>query len=112
MGNKRSQATDIPMSVKKKVMERDKRCCIICGRAVDVMPNSHYIPRARGGLGIEENIGTMCTMSDIYGGMGCHDKYHLGSKEEQDYIKARFKEYLKRHYKNWNEEDLVYNKWK
>lgn len=30
MKSKRSKATDIPMSVKKKVFERDKGRCVVC----------------------------------------------------------------------------------
>ena len=56
MKTKRSQATDIPMSVKQKVWERDGGRCIICGNAYNVMPNAHILSRAKGGLGIETNI--------------------------------------------------------
>ena len=61
MKSKRSKATDIPMSVKKKVWERDCGRCVVCGNHCNVMPNAHYIPRSKGGLGIEENIITLCT---------------------------------------------------
>jgi len=56
MKSKRSKATDISQSVKMKVWERDNHCCIVCGYNQNVMPNGHYISRAKGGLGIEQNI--------------------------------------------------------
>lgn len=108
MKNKRSKATDISAQVKKKVFERDNGACIICGNRVNVMPNSHYIRRSRGGLGIEENVGTMCTSLTEN---KCHHKYDFGTKEEQEFIHNRFKYYLEQQYENWNEEDLIFNKW-
>ncbi len=44
MKTKRSKSTNIPMSVKRKVWERDNHCCIICGNNYNVMPNAHFIP--------------------------------------------------------------------
>ena len=61
MKTKRSKATDIPMSVKQKVWERDKGMCVVCGNNYNVMPNAHFISRSKGGLGIEQHIVTLCT---------------------------------------------------
>lgn len=97
--SKRSKATDIPMKVKKIVHERDKHC-IICGK--QGLPNAHYISRQNGGLGIEENVVTLC--------IDCHNDYDNGNKKEE--YENRIKEYLKSKYgDSWNEEKLVYNKW-
>ena len=101
--SKRSKACDITQSVKEIVWIRDNQSCIICGKLGS--PNSHYISRAKGGLGIPQNIVTMC--------IDCHNAYDNGyDKERKDYIKEKTKEYLKAQYRNWNEEDLIYNKWK
>ena len=107
MKTKRSKKTDIPMSVKKKVFERDKGRCVICGNYCNVMPNAHYISRQKGGLGIEENIVTLCTELTQN---KCHRKYDFGTKEERLKIKEKIRKYLQSKYKNWNEEDLVYKK--
>ena len=67
------------------------------------MPNAHYISRAHGGLGIEENIVTLC--------LDCHNNYDNGrSKEESNCIREKIEDYLKRHYNNWNKESLIYKK--
>lgn len=100
--SKRAKACDISPRVKKKVWERDGGRCIICGNT-QAMPNSHYIKRSRGGLGIEENVATMC--------MVCHHEYDNGYGERHERIKEQFKEYLENLYPEWNEEDLYYNKW-
>ena len=108
MKTKRSKATDISMSVKKKVFERDHGRCVVCGNDYNVMPNAHYIPRSKGGLGIEQNIVTLCTeLTENQ----CHRKYDFGTANERKIIGEKIKEYLKRKYPDWNEEDLVYKKW-
>lgn len=107
MRSKRSKATDISMSVKKRVWERDNGCCVVCGNNYNVMPNAHYISRAKGGLGIEENIVTLCTELTSN---KCHRKYDFGTLEEQQKIKKIIKDYLNSKYENWNEEKLIYKK--
>lgn len=107
MKSKRSKATDISMSVKKKVWERDKGRCVLCGNYCNVMPNAHFIPRSKGGLGIEENIITLCTELTPN---KCHRRYDFGTREEREEIKEYLREYLKSKYPNWNEEDLYYKK--
>ena len=108
MKSKRSKLTDIPMSVKKKVFERDNGCCVVCGNNYNVMPNAHYIPRSKGGLGIEENIVTLCTELTPN---KCHRKYDFGTKEQQEKIHDSIKNYLQSKYENWDEDKLVYKKW-
>lgn len=99
--SKRSKATDISQKVKAKVLERDNGICVVCGVRRGE-PNMHYISRAQGGLGIEENVVTGC--------QECHHEYDNGSKREE--IEERIKQYLKSIYgDSWNEEELIYNKW-
>ena len=107
MKTKRTKATDIPMSVKKKVWERDNGCCIICGNNYNVMPNAHYISRAKGGLGIEENIFTACTRLTKN---DCHYKFDNGTKEEKERLRKIVQDYLISIYPNWSEDNLHYKK--
>lgn len=107
MKTKRSKATDIPMSVKKAVFERDNGCCVICGNSYNAMPNAHYISRAKGGLGIEQNIFTACTRLTKN---DCHYKFDNGTKEEKEMLKTIVKKYLKSKYSDWNEDNLRYKK--
>lgn len=107
MKSKRAKATDIPMSVKKKVWERDGGRCVVCKNCCNVMPNAHYISRQKGGLGIEENIVTLCTELTKN---KCHRKYDFGTKEERLEIKEKIKSYLQSKYENWDEDKLVYKK--
>ena len=98
--SKRSKATDIPMKVKEAVWERDGHCCIICGN-YHAMPNAHYISRAQGGLGIEQNIVTLC--------LRCHEQYDNGDKREL--YGSLIRVYLQSHYPGWDEKNLYYRKW-
>lgn len=98
--SKASKACDISKKVKDEVWERDNHQCIIC-RSPFAHPNSHYIKRSAGGLGIPENIGTMC--------YSCHYDYDFTLNREA--IKIKFKEYLQSKYPNWDEEKLIYKKW-
>lgn len=108
MKTKRSKATDIKEKVKKIVWERDKHRCVVCGNYCNVMPNAHYIPRSKGGLGIEQNIVTLCTE---FTENQCHRRYDFGTKEERKIIGEKIKKYLQSKYDNWDEKDLTYKKY-
>ena len=102
MKTKRSRACDITYKVKQKVWERDNHSCVICGNTYNVMPNAHFIPRSKGGLGIEENIFTACTRLTEN---DCHykfDNYGIGKDKVQNYLMSI--------YPNWDENNLKYKK--
>lgn len=97
--SKRTKACDITNKVKIKVWERDEYRCIFCGSS-QAMPNVHYIPRAKGGLGIEQNVVTAC--------IECHMLLDQSVLRKEMLEKA--KRHLQKHYEDWNEESLVYKK--
>lgn len=99
MKSKRTKAVDITQKTKQIVWERDNNCCVVCGSPY-AMPNAHYLPRSKSGLGIEKNVVTLCFM--------CHHKYDQTTEREQ--YKEFIKNYLQSKYEDWNEEDLVYKK--
>lgn len=107
MKTKRAKACDIPASVKRKVFARDNGRCVVCGNSVNVMPNAHYISRSKGGLGIEQNIVTLCTNLTEN---KCHYKFDSGTKEEREFCGERIKSHLKSCYTDWQEEYLYYQK--
>lgn len=106
----RTKALGITIAVKEAVADRDSfdgwPCCLLCGTPAPVnnrlaFSNAHYISRAQGGLGREDNILTLCT--------DCHiNKYDQGPEREK--LRQFFKRYLMEHYPNWNEKNLVYKK--
>lgn len=95
---KRTKALAIPMEVKQIVWERDDGLCVLCGR--QGAPNAHFIPRSRGGLGIEENIVTLC--------YECHNRYDNGTGRK--WMEEEIRNYLKSKYPKWDEKELYYKK--
>lgn len=102
----KTKVCQIPKAVKEKVYLRDGCHCILCGSPVDVENAcAHFISRARGGLGIEQNILTLCHR--------CHNAFDNENrittrKEKEEY----FRTYLKEKYPDWDEKELVYDKWR
>lgn len=97
--NKRTKALQIPPAVKEKVWERDGGCCVYCGSHY-AAPVAHYIARSHGGLGIEENILTLCDE--------CHRKYDQTTKRRE--MREFFRDYLKSKYPEWAENNLTYRR--
>lgn len=96
---KQTKATSIKPETKHRVWMRDSECCVWCGRWVpEYYASAHFIPRARGGLGVEQNILTLCR--------DCHREFDQGTNRKE--LEQAFREYLNAMYENWNEKDLVY----
>lgn len=99
--SKRSKACDITPKVRQEVLRRDDRRCIVCG-SIHNLQIAHYVSRARGGLGIPQNLVTMCVQHHFDMDNG---KYH---KQLQKFVR----EHLNECYKDWDEKELYYDKWK
>lgn len=97
--HKRTKACAISKKTKQEVFKRDNERCIFCG--APGLPEAHVVPRSHGGLGIPQNIVTACRP--------CHDKMDNSLMRQQMLQKAA--EHLKRFYSDWNEKDLIYDKW-
>lgn len=111
--SKRTRKLQFDTKTRKKIMERDYNACIFCMMGypaekatwldLEVKDIMHFIPRARGGLGIEQN-----------GAVGCRyhhsllDNGNTGAREE---MLKRFETYLRSIYPNWNKENLIYKKY-
>ncbi len=65
------------------------------------MPEAHFISRSKGGLGVEENILTLCRFP-------CHEQYDRGPIERREEMRTYFREYLKSQYPGWDEKKLIY----
>lgn len=111
ISSKRAKAAQISTKVKKAVYERDNGLCVVCGQRG--FPDAHYIPRSAGGLGIEQNIVTLCR--------SCHDRFDFGDEYDMAFVGSMVRMHLAGHYPDWNypvdryhpEEDskLVYRKY-
>ena len=96
--NKRTKALQITPSVKRKVYERDNGLCVLCGAPGD--PVCHVVSRAQGGMGIEENVVTLCS--------ACHAAYDQSVSRKR--MREIIIEHLKNHYSNWEEKKVIYRK--
>jgi 5-methylcytosine-specific restriction endonuclease McrA len=99
--SRRAKALDIDQPTKDRVFLRDGQKCVLCGTTWTAMPNAHYISRAQGGLGVEQNVVTLCH--------SCHDRYD--NSVERLTLRERIRAYLEAKYPNWAEVDLTYKKW-
>ena len=95
------------------IFYRDNENCIFCQmryhmenkdpmlyQIKDIM---HYVNKSQGGLGMPQN-----------GAVGCRYHHMLldnGSKGLRAEMVEKFREYLKKQYPDWNEENLRYRKW-
>lgn len=86
--------TKIQPGVPGKVHERDGGCCIYCG-SHEGLHLHHYVSRGRGGMGIEQNLVTLCWK--------CHRRLHDGDT----FIKNFCRDYLQEHYEGWEENQLT-----
>lgn len=101
--HKQTKETNIKPNTLKEVEQRDSidgcPCCIICGN-----PNArgwcHFISRKQGGKGIKENLWTGCQK--------CHNEYDSTKHDEHG---VKIEAHLRGHYRDWDKEKLVYNKW-
>lgn len=107
MKSKRTKACEIPAEVKAKVYARDKERCVGCGRwCPPRCACAHFIARARGGLGIEQNIVTLCD--------DCHRIFDKVAGERSTEIGEAIYAHLRAVYgaENITSEKLVYSKWR
>lgn len=113
--HRETKATAIPADVKAAVARRDCfggriATCIICG--APGAPVAHCVRRSQGGMGIEQNIVTLCNR--------CHLAFDEGlflkqlapfGFHSQQHIKDYIIQYLKGFYPDWTEESVKYQKW-
>ena len=97
--HRQTKACEISKAVKLAVYERDGGICLNCARPG--LPEAHYIGKAQGGLGIEENIVTLCRE--------CHRLYD--NSEQRGRIRIKLRAYLRSKYPDWDEKKLYYKKY-
>lgn len=110
---KRTRQLEFSTKTRERIKQRDNHRCIFCNLGYHMESTTslgygiqsimHYIPRSKGGLGIEQN-----------GALGCqyhHELLDNGNKGLREEMLGIFKGYLMGFYPDWNEEDLIYKKY-
>ena len=95
--NARTKKTMISPKTKLVVYQRDGFCCVLCN-SNQAYPDAHYISRSRGGLGIPENIVTLCRI--------CHNR--LDQSTERPQLLKKIKDYLDAFYPDFTDEMRKY----
>lgn len=105
--HRETRATAISKRVKDAVRKRDGGRCILCGRTGG--PHCHVVRRSAGGMGVEENIVTLCD--------DCHRAYdegvnmsRFGAGTTRESIRCFLESYLKQFYPGWTAESVIYKK--
>jgi len=111
--SKQAKAREFSKKAREEIYNRDCGQCIFCVMGYrmekatwlgqEILSVMHYIPRSKNGLGIPQN-----------GALGCqyhHTMLDNGNEGVREEMLQIFKEYLQNHYKDWNEDKLVYSKW-
>lgn len=96
--HKRTKAVAITPQVRQRVEERDNYCCIFCGRPG--RGEAHFIGRAQGGLGVEQNILTVCRE--------CH--FQLDNGQATKLYRQKAEAYLRAKYSDFDPSKLIYKK--
>ena len=105
--SRRAKALAISEETKDKVWCRDAGRCVWCRltglyTGYPAHPEAHFIPRSKGGLGIPENVLTLCRPH--------HDLFDHGTIEQREKMRKAFAEYLKHYHPEWDESKLIYRK--
>lgn len=109
-----AKAHEFGKKAREEIWKRDGGQCIFCRRSYyeeestwygrQMLTVMHYVPRSKGGLGIPEN-----------GAIGCvfhHEMMDNGYKGRREEMLRIFRDYLEHKHPGWNEERLIYDKWR
>lgn len=108
--HRETKKTSISPEVKSTVYLRDHGLCVICGEPG--APVAHVVRRSAGGLGIEQNIITVCN--------NCHYALDEGLNLKrlnclgfftQSELKQYVRDYMMQQYPGWTEESVKYHKY-
>ena len=106
--HKMTKATAISSRVKRAVYIRDGGRCVLCGSPYGD-PVAHVVRRSQGGMGIEQNIVTLCP--------DCHRAYDAGANlwrfgagTTRESLYCRLVAHLKGFYPGWTREEMIYRK--
>lgn len=102
MRSNQTKATDISAKVRAKVYRRDDHRCVYCHTTYALQLAHVFVNRSHGGLGVEENLVTLCIEH--------HMSLDNGKLEKSQPIREVVESYLRYTYPNINIDNLKYKK--
>lgn len=99
---KRTQATDISPKTRSIVLRRDSHRCVYCGTTYALQLAHVFVNRSHGGLGVEQNLVTLCIEH--------HMLMDNGREEKAKPIRDVAEFYLRHQYKDIDIDSLKYKK--
>jgi hypothetical protein len=103
--SKVSNLCEFPADTRARIRRRDGGCIFCQHFGSSGFPPTqiaHYVARSHQGLGVEENGALVCAYH--------HQELDNGKNSEP--LKWFFRSYLENQYKDWNEENMIYDKWR
>lgn len=98
----RSKATDITPRVRAEVMRRDNHRCVYCNSPYALQIAHVFVNRSHGGLGVKENLVTLCIEH--------HMSLDNGRLEKSKPIRDVIEFYLRHNYGEIDIDSLKYKK--
>jgi 5-methylcytosine-specific restriction endonuclease McrA len=104
MKSKQAKWVEFSVNERYHIYNRDKEKCIVCSGNT-FLGIAHLIPRSKGGKGDRRNGVLLCQI--------CHEALDSnGSKKNYQTVKSYVEGYIKKHYGEFDREELIYNKWR
>ncbi len=100
--SKRSNACDVKNGIRNHVLDRDNNRCVVCGNTTWLQMAHVFVSRAHGGLGVPQNIATLCVV--------CHMSLDNGKASEANLVRELVQGYMMRKYPDLEIEKLKYKK--
>jgi len=86
----RQQATSISKEVREQVLKRDNDRCVICGSNFNLQIHHCFINRSHGGLGVKENLVTLCCQCHFYADNGRTEQMNAVNNVIYGYMKSKY----------------------
>jgi 5-methylcytosine-specific restriction endonuclease McrA len=97
-----SKACDVSPKIRDTVKRRDNMCCVVCGFPYALTIAHVFINRSHGGLGVKENLATLC--------IECHSKLDHGKKIHSESVRVPLESYMNKLYPSLDIKKLKYEK--
>ena len=86
----RKEATSISPLVRETVLNRDNKRCVICGSNFNLQLHHCFVNRSHGGLGVKENLVTLCCQCHFYADNGLPKQKIAVDNVIEGYMRSKY----------------------